>query len=215
MDERITISNMGVEMGAKATIFPVDKTTEDYLRSVGIKNSCYEKIWADENANYLCELNYDLAKLEPVIAQPHTVDNLTKVAEVEGTEIHQCLLGTCTNGRLSDLKIAADILKEKHVAANIRFLVLPASRQIYYKAIKLGYIETLIQAGAIILPPGCGPCLGAHEGVLAPGEKCISTDNRNFKGRMGGKEAEIFLASPATVAGSGLHGKITDPNRVK
>ena len=211
IEDRIAIANMGVEMGAKAAVFPVDGLAEGYLESVGVKCDSYEKLWADPDAEYIQELEYDLTQLEPVVAKPHTVDNLAKINEVEGTKIDQCLLGTCTNGRLGDIKIAAEILKGKKVSENVRFLVLPASRSVYKEAIQKGYIETLVDAGAMILPPGCGPCLGAHQGVLAPGEKCISTANRNFKGRMGCKEAEIFLASPATVAASGLYGEIVDP----
>ncbi len=213
IEERITIANMGVEMGAKVAVFPIDELAEEYLDSVGVKRGSYDKIWADPDAEYITELEYDLTQLEPVVAKPHTVDNLAKISEVEGIEIDQCLLGTCTNGRLGDIKIAAEILKGKRVAENVRFLVLPASRSVLKDALKIGYIETLVEAGAMILPPGCGPCLGAHQGVLAPGEKCLSTANRNFKGRMGCKDAEIYLASPATVATSGLYGKITDPRR--
>ena len=211
--QRITIANMGVEMGAKIAVFPVDGKAESYLLKIGLKQNHYEKIWADDDANYISELTYNLSKLTPVVAKPHTVDNLAPVTEVEGLEIDQCLLGTCTNGRLSDIEIAAKILKDRKISPNVRFLVLPASRSILNEALKQGYIETLSQAGAIILPPGCGPCLGAHQGVLAPGERCISTANRNFKGRMGCKEAEIYLASPATVTMSALFGKITDPRR--
>lgn len=213
IEERITIANMGVEMGAKVAVFPVDDLAEEYLESVGVKRGSYDKIWADTEANYICELNYDLSQLKPVVAKPHTVDNLANISEVEGIEINQCLLGTCTNGRLSDIKIAAEILRGKQVSPNVRFLVLPASRLILNEALKLGYIETLSKAGAMILPPGCGPCLGAHQGVLAPGERCLSTANRNFKGRMGCKDAEIYLASPATVATSGLYGEIVDPRK--
>jgi homoaconitase/3-isopropylmalate dehydratase large subunit len=144
---------------------------------------------------------------------PHSVDNVKSVTEVEGTEIQQCLIGTCTNGRLSDFQIAAKILKGKKVHPNVRLLVLPASRQIYLDALKEGIIGIFVEAGGVILPPGCGPCLGAHQGVLAPGERCLSTSNRNFKGRMGCKEAEIYLASPATVAVSAIYGKITDPRK--
>lgn len=213
IEDRITIANMGVEMGAKAAVFPVDELAEEYLDGDGITRGSYEKSWADPDAEYIDELEYDLTQLEPVVAKPHTVDNLAKINEVEGIKIDQCLLGTCTNGRSGDIKIAANILKGKKIAGHVRFLVLPASRTVYKEAIKKGYIETLVDAGAMILPPGCGPCLGAHQGVLAPGEKCLSTANRNFKGRMGCKEAEIFLASPATVAVSGLYGKIVDPRK--
>ena len=149
-----------------------------------------------------------------MIACPHTVDNVKPAIELSGIEIQQCLIGTCTNGRFSDLKIAADILKGKQVNSNVRLLILPASKSIFERALREGIIETLVKAGGIILPPGCGPCLGAHQGVLAPGEKCLSTANRNFKGRMGCKEAEIYLASPATVAASAIDGKIVDPREV-
>jgi 3-isopropylmalate dehydratase large subunit len=214
IDDRIAITNMGVEMGAKNAVFPVDRLAEEYLDAIGVKPGSYENIWADPDAAYIQELTYDLSQLKPVVAKPHQVDNVVEVAEVEGIEINQCLLGTCTNGRLSDLEIAAKILKGKKVAANIRLLVLPASRQIFNEALKLDYIQTLSEAGAIFLPTGCGPCLGAHQGILAPGERCLSTSNRNFKGRMGCKEAEIYLASPATVAASALYGKITDPRKL-
>ena len=211
MDERITIINMGVEMGAKNAVFPVDEVAERYLQSIGVAADSYEKVWADPDASYFQQLNYDLSKLTPLVAKPHTVDNIAAVKDVENTEIHQCFLGTCTNGRLSDFEIAARILKDKKISPAVRFLVLPASRSIFNEATRRGYIETLSEAGAIVLPAGCGPCLGAHQGVLAPEEVCLSTANRNFKGRMGCKEAEIYLASPETVAVSALYGKITDP----
>ncbi|MCU0643692.1 MAG: 3-isopropylmalate dehydratase large subunit [bacterium] len=214
IDDRITIANMGIEMGAKVAVFPVDDIAEKYLASIGVKKGSYEKIWADSDAHYIQKLEYDLAKLKPAVAKPHLVDNYALVSEVEGIEIHQCLLGTCTNGRLSDLEVAATILKGKKIASNVRFLVLPASRSIFSEAMKKGYIQTLVDAGAMVLPTGCGPCLGAHQGILAPGERCLSTSNRNFKGRMGCKEAEIYLASPATVAVSALYGKITDPRKI-
>ena len=156
-------------------------------------------------------IRYDVAGLEPQVACPHTVDNVSPVTEVAGTRIHQALVGTCTNGRLDDLRQAAEVLRGSRVAQGVRLLVLPASAQIYRQAMAEGLLETLAEAGAIILNPGCGPCLGAHEGVLAPGEVCISTANRNFKGRMGCKEASVFLASPATVAASAAAGTIADP----
>ncbi len=214
IDDRFVIANMGVEMGAKNSVFFVDNITKKYFASIGISNSSYESIYPDENALYIKKLNYDLSKIEPVIACPHTVDNVKPVSDVAGLEIQQCLIGTCTNGRFSDLKVAAEILKGKKINKNVRLLILPASKDVLENALKAGIIETIVKAGGIMLPPGCGPCLGAHQGVLAPDEKCLSTSNRNFKGRMGCKEAEIYLASPATVAASCLYGRITDPREV-
>ena len=213
VEERFTIANMGVEMGAKNAVFPVDDVTIQYLRSIGISKSKYTSINPDDDATYDRELTYNLTMIGPVIAVPHSVDKVKPIKEVEGIEIQQCLLGTCTNGRLSDFQIAAKILKGKTVHPNVRLLILPASRKIYLDALKEGLIKTFIEAGGTLLPPGCGPCLGAHQGVLAPGERCLSTSNRNFKGRMGCNEAEIYLASPATVAMSAVHGKITDPRK--
>jgi len=213
VDERFTIANMGVEMGAKNAFFLVDEVTQKYLSSIGIPPSQYTTVNPDSSAQYEKVLTYDLPNIPPVVAVPHSVDNVKPVTEVEGIEIHQCLLGTCTNGRLSDFEIAAKILKGKKIHPSVRFLILPASRQIYLDALKKGIITTLVEAGGTLLPPGCGPCLGAHQGALAPGERCLSTSNRNFKGRMGCKEAEIYLASPATVAVSALYGKITDPRK--
>jgi len=213
VEERFTIANMGVEMGAKNAVFPVDDVTIKYLKSIGISKSKYTSINPDNNATYDRELTYNLTRIGPVIAVPHSVDKVKPIKEVEGIEIQQCLLGTCTNGRLSDFQIAAKILKGKTVHPNVRLLILPASRRIYLDALKEGFIKTFMEAGGTILPPGCGPCLGAHQGVLAPGERCLSTSNRNFKGRMGCNEAEIYLASPATVAISAIHGRITDPRK--
>jgi len=213
VEERFTIANMGVEMGAKNAVFPVDGVTIQYLRSIGISKSKYTSINPDDDATYDRELTYNLTMIGPVIAVPHSVDKVKPIKDVEGIEIQQCLLGTCTNGRLSDFQIAAKILKGKTVHPNVRLLILPASRKIYLDALKEGLIKTFIEAGGTVLPPGCGPCLGAHQGVLAPGERCLSTSNRNFKGRMGCNEAEIYLASPATVAMSAVHGRITDPRK--
>lgn len=213
ISERFTIANMGIEMGAKIAVFPVDDACVKYLESVGVPRKSYDPIWADADAEYERELTYDLAKLEPVVAKPHTVDNVCGVSEVLGKPIQQGLIGTCTNGRLDDLREAARVLKGKKIAAGVRLLVLPASRSIMEQAAADGTLVTLLQAGATVLPTGCGPCLGAHQGVLAPGEACISTSNRNFKGRMGCNNAEIYLASPATVAASALHGVISDPRK--
>jgi homoaconitate hydratase family protein len=214
IDERFTIANMGVEMGAKNAVFPVDAVTKKYLDAIGIDKKDYKIVWADSDAKYARELTYDLSKIVPVVAAPHKVDNVKKVSDVEGVEFQQFLLGTCTNGRVSDLEVAADILDGKKVAKGVRLLVLPASREIYEEALDRGIIARLVKSGGIPLPPGCGPCLGAHQGILAPGERCLSTSNRNFKGRMGCKDAEIYLASPATVAASALAGRLTDPRKV-
>jgi len=210
MEERITVANMGVEMGAKNAVFPVDGVTREFLELAGAPKG-WEAVWADPDAEYVKTLEYDLSKIAPIVAKPHTVDNVVPVGEVEGLEINQFLIGTCTNGRLGDLRTAAGILEGKHIDRKARLLILPASRDIMLEATRDGTIATLVEAGAMVLPPGCGPCLGAHQGVLAPGERCLSTANRNFKGRMGCAEAEIYLASPATVAASALAGKISDP----
>lgn len=214
VDDRFTIANMGVEMGAKNSVFFVDEVTKRYLSSIGVKEQDYSPVYADEDARYGQKLNYDLSTVVPMIAKPHTVDNTTTAESVQDIDIQQCLIGTCTNGRLSDLKVAADIVNGKKVDENVRLLILPASRTILKEALNQGIIQTLVDAGAMILPPGCGPCLGAHQGVLSPGERCLSTANRNFKGRMGSKDAEIYLGSPATVAASALTGHITDPREV-
>jgi homoaconitate hydratase family protein len=214
IDDRFTITNMGVEMDAKNAVFFVDDVTKKYLSSIGVNESLYKAIYPDGDASYINELDYKLSDIVPVVACPHTVDNVKTVSELSNIKIQQCLIGTCTNGRLSDLKIAAKILKGKKISPNVRLLILPASKDVLQKALKEGIIEILIEAGGTLLPPGCGPCLGAHQGILAPGERCLSTSNRNFKGRMGCKEAEIYLASPATVAASAITGKITDPREV-
>ncbi len=211
VDDRLTIANMGVEMGAKNAVFPVDEVTKIYLASIGLEESASNAVWADADAAYSRELMYELDAIEPQVACPHTVDNVKPVSQVAGIPVNQCLIGTCTNGRASDLATAAGILKGKKISPKVRLLVLPASSSELLIAMERGYIQALVEAGGVLLPPGCGPCLGAHQGVLAPGEKCLSTSNRNFKGRMGCKEAEIYLASPATVAASALTGVITDP----
>ncbi len=213
IEDRFVIANMGVEMGAKIAVFPSDAATREYLRNAGAKDAG-EETWADADARYVREIEYDLAAIEPVVALPHKVDQVKTVREAAGIEFQQFLLGTCTNGRLSDLEAAAQLLDGRTIAPGTRLLVLPASRRIFEAAIERGVITRLSRAGATLLPPGCGPCLGAHQGVLAPGERCLSTSNRNFKGRMGCKEAEIYLASPQTVAASALTGKLTDPRSI-
>jgi homoaconitase/3-isopropylmalate dehydratase large subunit len=168
-------------------------------------------VYSDPDADYEDILEYDLSTIEPQVACPHTVDNVKPVTAVAGTAFHQAVIGTCTNGRFEDLKVAADILRRKTVASSVRVLVIPASRTEYLKALHEGFLEDLVRSGCIVLNPGCGPCLGAHQGVLAPGEVALSTANRNFRGRMGSRDSEIYLASPATVATSVIQGKITDP----
>ncbi|MCE5269346.1 MAG: 3-isopropylmalate dehydratase large subunit [Planctomycetaceae bacterium] len=213
IDDRLTMANMGIEMGAKAAVFEVDARTIGYLKAAGVPRDSYQPIWADADASYSQSRTYELAKLSPVVAKPHKVDNVVPVEEVAGTPIDQFVLGTCTNGRASDFELAASILRGKRIAAGTRLLLLPASREILTQTMASGAMATLLEAGGMLLPPGCGPCLGAHLGVLAGGERCLSTSNRNFKGRMGCAKAEIFLASPATVAASAIHGSICDPRK--
>jgi len=212
-DDRFTVANMGIEMGAKLAAFSVDSVTQAYLDEHA-PGASYQPIWADGDATYRRELAYSLSELEPLVARPHAVDNVTPVSEVKGLPIQQAFLGTCTNGRLSDLREAASVLKGKRVARGVRLLVIPASRSIFQAALADGTIADLVDAGAMVGPPGCGPCLGAHLGLLAPGERCISSSNRNFQGRMGSKDAEVFLGSPLTVAASALTGVLTDPREV-
>lgn len=209
ISERFTMCNLSMEMGAKFAVVPFDKTTKKYLSAVTKKK--YLPIFSDKNAIFEKEYEFNVSGLEPQIACPHNVDNVKPIREVKGIKIDQVVLGSCTNGRLDDLEIAAKILKGKKVHPEVRMLVLPATRSIYLQAMKKGYLKAFIEAGAVVLNPGCGPCLGAHEGILAAGEKCLATTNRNFKGRMGSPDSEVYLASPATAAASTLKGEITDP----
>ncbi len=206
---RMVLSNMAIEMGAKNGYCAPDEKTFAFLadRAVGE----YQPVYPDDDAVYERVLEFDASSLAPQVARPHAVDNVSPVDVVAGTPIQQALLGTCTNGRLEDLRIAAKILEGRRVANGVRLLVLPASQEILLAALKEGLIDTFVRAGGLLLNPGCGPCLGAHQGVLAPGEACISTANRNFKGRMGSRDAETYLGSPATVAASAVTGVITDP----
>ncbi len=206
---RMVLTNMAAEMGAKNGVVEPDEATRAWLQ--GRVEHNYKEVHADPDATYERVVEYDVSELAPQVAKPHTVDNVVPVTEVAGTPINQALVGTCTNGRLEDLAAAAEILRGKHIAPSVRLLVLPVSREVLLAAIERGIVSDLVAAGATLLNPGCGPCLGAHEGCMAPGEMTISTANRNFKGRMGSKEAFIYLASPATVAASALTGVITDP----
>ena len=208
--QRLTVSNMAVEAGAKVGIFPADEVTRRFLTEQGRANH-YRPIMADDDAVYEKTISIKLSELEPMVAKPHTVDNVVPVKEVAGTPVQQVSIGTCTNGRLEDLKIAAKILKGKYRHPKTRLIIAPASRDVLLAAIAAGYIETLLEAGAVILPPGCGSCLGLHQGVLGDGESCLSTANRNFKGRMGSPDAFVYLGSPATAAATAIKGEITDP----
>ncbi len=213
MSDRFTVANMAVEAGAKVGLFPTDKITQDYLKAQGRPND-FQPLSADKDASYEKTIGVDLGVVQPMVAKPHQVDNVVKASELKGTKIQQVFIGTCTNGRLEDLAIAAGILKGKKRHPDTRLIVAPASPKVLLEAIAAGYIKTLLEAGAVILPPGCGACLGLHQGVLAEGESCLSTANRNFKGRMGNPEAFIYLASPATAAASAITGEISDPREV-
>ncbi len=207
--ERMTLANLASEMGAKNAVFPPDEVLSEFYHEKEIKG-----VWADEGAHYAKELEINLDELFPLVAAPHHVDNVKAVSEVQGTKLQQGLIGTCTNGRLEDLQIAAGVLDGKKITEDFQLLVIPASEKIYLQAIEEGIITKLIKAGANVLSPSCGPCLGTGQGIPADGYKVISTANRNFLGRMGNKNAEIFLASPATVACSAIKGEITDPRGI-
>ncbi len=209
---RMVIANMAIECGAKNGYFAPDKKTFAFLESRAVRE--YTPVYPDSDAEYERVIEFDASQLVPQVAKPHTVDNVVAIDAVAGTKIDQALLGTCTNGRLEDLRLAAGILGGKAVAKGVRLLVLPASQEVLLEALSEGLIDIFVRAGALVLSPGCGPCLGAHQGVLAPGEVCLSTANRNFKGRMGSADAEIYLASPATVAASAVAGVIADPREV-
>lgn len=210
MDERFTISNMAVEAGAKAGLFPSDELTREYLREQG-REGDFKEVRPDPDAQYEKEMECNLSQIEPIVSFPHTVDNTKGVREAKGIKIDQAFIGTCTNGRIEDLRVAAKILKGTKVAKWVRLLVIPASRKTFLRALREGLIETFMEAGGSVLAPGCGPCVGVHEGALGDGEVCLSTQNRNFKGRMGNPQGFIYLASPATVAASAIKGEITDP----
>ena len=206
IDDRLCISNMAIEAGAKNGIFPVDEVTEEYL--AGRVQRSYEKISADEDAVYEKTINIDLSQIRPTVAFPHLPENTRTIDHVGDVEIHQVVIGSCTNGRLSDMAVAADIFKGKKVHPNVRAIVIPATQQVYKDCIKLGYLEIFIDAGCVVSTPTCGPCLGGHMGILAEGERCVATTNRNFVGRMGHVKSEVYLAGPAIAASSAVAGKI-------
>ncbi|MBC7218513.1 MAG: 3-isopropylmalate dehydratase large subunit [Hadesarchaea archaeon] len=209
---RMTMCNMGVEMGAKAAIVPADEVTFRYLK--GRAKWAYQPVYSDSDASYVDEMKCDLSKLEPQLALPHNVDKVRPVREVAGVKIDQAFLGSCTNGRLEDLVEAAKVLEGKKIAPGVRMLVAPASREVYLEALRKKVLQKLVEAGAIVGSPSCAACMGGHIGIIGPGEVCISSSNRNFRGRMGSPEAKVYLGSPATVAASALRGEITDPRDV-
>ncbi|WP_305556248.1 homoaconitase large subunit [Methanobrevibacter sp. V74] len=212
VEGRATMCNMAIEMGAKNGIMEPNNEVIQYIcQKTNKKESELNIVRSDKDAVYEKELNFDISDLEPQIACPNDVDNVKDISKIDGTSIDQCLIGSCTNGRLSDLKEAAEILKDNEIDDSVRLLILPASREIYKEAMHLGFIDTFIDAGAIICNPGCGPCLGGHMGVLSKGESCISTTNRNFKGRMGDPKSEVYLSSSKVVAASAITGVITNP----
>jgi 3-isopropylmalate/(R)-2-methylmalate dehydratase large subunit len=209
VEARMTISNMAIEVGAKAGLMRADAKTLAWYEDRGSRTPA--PVDPDADAAYAVTHALDLSDLTPQVAKPHSVDNVSPIAEVEGTPIQQGFVGTCTNGRLEDLGFAAGILAGQKVHPDVRFIVAPASKQVYLDAIAAGYIQALVEAGAAVVTPGCGPCVGTHNGVPSDGENVISTANRNFKGRMGNSNAFVYLASPATVAASVIEGRITDP----
>jgi 3-isopropylmalate/(R)-2-methylmalate dehydratase large subunit len=213
MSSRLTVSNMALEMGAKFGLFAADEVTDAYLRDHAGAGT--EPFVPDPDASYEAVHEISLSDLPPQVAMPHEVDRVVPVEDIQGLAIDQAFLGSCTNGRIEDLQVAAGVLDGQHIAPGVRLLVAPASRAVLQEAMRTGVLESLVDAGASVLAPGCGPCFGGHSGLLGPGERCIGTHNRNFIGRMGSPEAEIYLASPATVAASALVGHIADPRRLE
>lgn len=212
MDDRFTIANMAIEAGAKNGIFPVDEFTLEYIKEHSTKP--YKVYEADEDAVYDEVIEVNLSELEPTVAFPHLPENTRTIGETGNIKIDQVVIGSCTNGRISDIRIAAEVMKGRKIAPGIRAIVIPATQDIYLAALKEGLITTFVQAGCIVSTPTCGPCLGGHMGVLAAGERAISTTNRNFVGRMGHVESEVYLASPAVVAASAVTGKISSPDEL-
>ncbi|MCR4763218.1 MAG: 3-isopropylmalate dehydratase large subunit [Lachnospiraceae bacterium] len=213
MDDRFTIANMAIEAGAKNGIFPVDEKTEAYL-SEHAPGKTWKAFSADEDAEYDRTVTIDLSTLEPTVAFPHLPENAKTVREAGNIAIDQVVIGSCTNGRLDDLRTAARVLSGRHVAKGMRCIVIPATQQIYLKAMEEGLLKIMIEAGAVVSTPTCGPCLGGYMGILASGERCVSTTNRNFVGRMGAIDSEIYLASPAVAAASAVAGRIASPEQL-
>ena len=214
IDGRMVLCNMAVEMGAKTGIIEPDETTLNYVKNRTTKP--FKPVKSDPDAAYKKVLDADVTDMEPQVSCPHSVDNVKSISEMDdGVEVDQAFVGSCTNGRLEDLRLAAGLLEKRKVKKGVRMLVAPASQEVYLEALREGLIKTFVEAGAYVCNPTCGPCLGGHLGLLAPGEVCISSSNRNFVGRMGSPKAYVYLASPATVAASAITGKITDPRMLK
>ncbi len=213
MDDRLCIANMAIEAGGKNGIFPVDDITKAYMKDrVQGEYKIYE---ADPDAEYDAVYEINLSEIEPTVAFPHLPENTKTVAEAGDVKIDQVVIGSCTNGRLSDMATAAEILKGKHIHKDVRAIIIPATQAIYKECIKLGYLDIFIDAGCVVSTPTCGPCLGGHMGILAEGERCVATTNRNFVGRMGHTKSEVYLASPAVAAASAIAGKIAQPTQPK
>lgn len=211
MDERFTIANMAIEAGAKFGFFNVDEKTTEFLEKIGKNKEQYEVYTSDDNAEYDEIINIEAHDIDLLVAAPHLPSNVKKVKELGDIKIDQVVIGSCTNGRIEDLRIANDIIAGKKVNPEIRTIIIPATQKIYLDALKAGYIENFIKAGCVVSTPTCGPCLGGHMGILAEGERAVSTTNRNFVGRMGHPESEVYLAGPAVAAASALSGKISIP----
>jgi 3-isopropylmalate/(R)-2-methylmalate dehydratase large subunit len=209
MDGRFTMANMAIEAGAKAGIFRVDSKTQQYVK--GRANRSYTAYESDDDAEYTRVIEYDVSKLEPQIALPHLPSNVKPVSHVVDIKIDQVVIGSCTNGRLNDLRLAASILKGRQVSTEVRCIIIPGTQQVYLDALHEGLIEAFVKAGAVVSTPTCGPCLGGYMGVLAAGERCVSTTNRNFVGRMGSPQSEVYLANPAVAAASAVVGRIASP----
>ena len=212
MDGRFTICNMAIEAGAKNGIIAADEKTREFLENRSIRTPKFYQ--SDENAEYERIIKYDVSEIEPTVAFPHLPENTHPISKVGDIKINQAVIGSCTNGRLSDLAVASEILKGKKVHDDVRLIVFPGTQEIYLKAIELGYVQSIIEAGGAVSTPTCGPCLGGHCGILAAGERAISTTNRNFVGRMGHVESEVYLASPAVAAASAIAGKICSPESI-
>ena len=213
IDDRFAICNMAIEAGAKNAIFPVDQVTLDYLS--GRVSRTFAPVEADPDAYYVCTIDINLSQLKPLLAAPHLPSNVKPAEHYRGLQVDQVVIGCCTNGRISDLRSAADILRGRQVAPHTRCIIIPATQEIYLQAMKEGLLELFVQAGATVSMPTCGPCNGGHVGVLSDGERCVSTTNRNFVGRMGAKSSEIYLASPAVAAACAVAGVIVSPEEVK